>query len=323
MTIVRAILNLFGRITFKETWNRAMMKSLLAAIPLGFALTASTFAADLPSLKEPAYMPPPPMWSGFYAGLNAGGTFGGDNSTNLLTFAISPFADAGGLGSNTLNASRSGFIGGGQIGYNYQFGSGFAGLGGNALVVGLEADIQGVAGGNGNANLTSVGLSAKVAGGPIFGVASAARTMDYIGTVRGRAGLSVTPTVLAYATGGLAYGQANLSTTGLGVVTTPAGAPVAFGLHSLSYSDTRVGWTVGGGAEWMFMPNWSAKIEYLYYDLGSVAISSPILGVNAATGAPGITTGIQASSRFNGHIVRAGVDYHYNWSAPAPVLAKY
>jgi outer membrane immunogenic protein len=92
---------------------------------------------------------------------------------------------------------------------------------------------------------------------------------------------------------------------------------------SNSVSNTKVGWTAGGGVEWMFLPNWSAKVEYLYYDLGTVTTATlpnavvpvaPVVGIYALT---------HTSTRFNGNVVRAGINYHFNWGAPAPVVAKY
>jgi outer membrane immunogenic protein len=85
---------------------------------------------------------------------------------------------------------------------------------------------------------------------------------------------------------------------------------------------TRKALTVGGGLEWMFSQNWSVKFEYLYYDLGTASVNGPVQYVNAVTGATGLGAS-QTSAQFNGHIVRAGVNYHFNWGAPAPVLAKY
>ena len=73
------------------------------------------------------------------------------------------------------------------------------------------------------------------------------------------------------------------------------------------------------------MPNWSAKLEYLYYDLGTVTLNSVV-----TWGAYGLASGelwyaysTSASARFNGNLVRAGVNYHFNWGVPVPVLAKY
>jgi outer membrane immunogenic protein len=88
-----------------------------------------------------------------------------------------------------------------------------------------------------------------------------------------------------------------------------------------SISNSRVGWTAGGGVEWLFAPNWSVKVEYLHYDIGRVTYGlSPLDNFNTAgmlftSGAP------VASARFNGNIVRAGLNYHFTF--PAPVVAKY
>jgi outer membrane immunogenic protein len=276
-----------------------MKKYLFAGLALA-SLAGSAVAADLPSRKGPApvYAPPPPVmtWTGFYAGLNAGGTWGQSESValplgggNVLAFLA---LQSVGAVPTSVNASNSGFLGGGQIGYNYQFY--------NHFLVGLEADIQGLA-----ASSTRTTAAGGFAG---FGFGTTVnRSIDYIGTVRGRLGYLVTPTLLLYGTGGLAYGQTNLGYTLVG--------PAPF-LTGATFSDTRVGWTAGAGAEWMFMPNWSAKLEYLYYDLGQV------------TTQPGVVAGggnfdsLRASSRFDGHIVRAGLNYHFNWSA-SPIVAKY
>jgi outer membrane immunogenic protein len=152
--------------------------------------------------------------------------------------------------------------------------------------------------------------------------------------VRGRLGYLITPTLLAYATGGLAYGGVNSSVSIFQTIlgnTDPIPAPPS--ILGGGYSNTRAGWTAGGGMEWMLMPNWSAKLEYLYYDLGSA--SYPVGGAHYQIGFVGTALGcscggggsaasaVSAATRFNGHIVRAGVNYHFNWFAPAPALAKY
>jgi outer membrane immunogenic protein len=271
-----------------------MKKALFLATALA-TIAGSAFAADLPSRKAPAYMPPPPpppLWTGFYVGLNAGYTFGDSNSTTIGSFPLvagfePAAASAGGIFGG---GNRDGFIGGGQIGYNWQFGPQF--------LAGIEADIQGVASGNG-ATQFSNGFTAF----------SITNRLDYLGTVRGRLGWLFTPTLLLYGTGGLAYG---------GVSSTMAlWQPALGGIGGSTFADTRVGWTAGGGVEWMFWPNWSAKVEYLYYDLGSVAATG------VSTNAAAVTyMASQTSSRYNGHVVRAGLNYHFNWGA-APVVAKY
>ena len=95
-----------------------------------------------------------------------------------------------------------------------------------------------------------------------------------------------------------------------------AGAFVGSAIGGANASNTQVGWTVGGGLEWMFAQNWSVKFEYLYYDLGNASVNGPVQYVNAVTGATGLGVS-QTSAQFNGHIVRAGVNYHFNWGAPA------
>ena len=108
--------------------------------------------------------------------------------------------------------------------------------------------------------------------------------------MRGRVGYLVTPTLLLYGTGGFAYGQR----------------------ERFQRSNTSTGWTAGGGVEWLFAPHWSAKAEYLYVDLSSSGSTAPIpAGTSARTIHPQI------------NVVRAGVNYHFNWGAPAPVVAKY
>ncbi|MBM3553811.1 MAG: porin family protein, partial [Alphaproteobacteria bacterium] len=269
-------------------------------------------AADLPRYKAPPPPPPPPpMWTGFYVGLNAGGTWSSSNSVRVGTLPIAqPGADPAVVPQLALLASGSlssrnngGFIGGGQIGYNWQFYNSFVG--------GVEADIQGIARSNNSTNFTT---AAVVVGVPVISNTALARSLDYIGTVRGRLGWLFTPTLLAYGTGGLAYGGVNISTSVF-----QAGTNGFSGFGATSFADTRVGWTVGGGLEWMFWPNWSAKVEYLYYDLGNVSTSGALTSAFFPIATYGIT---QQTTRFNGNIVRAGVNYHFNWGT-APIVAKY
>jgi len=308
-----------------------MKKAFVSAATIAAALSAgSAFAADLPNRKEPAYIPPPPppIWTGFYVGLNAGGTFDAGGSDYISTGSVfvdhtvtSPAtaAAAAAAGTGLVDTNNGGFIGGGQVGYNYQFGAG----GWNAWVVGLEADIQGVAASTSTSNLATGAPFTPFYG--IVGTAQVTKSLDYIGTVRGRIGWLGTPTLLLYGTGGLAYGGVNSSTSMVQGITPLLATvtPNAWG-GAGSYSDTRVGWTVGGGLEWMFMPNWSAKVEYLYYDLGSATYGGGLTSTFiAATGAPIFLNATATSVRYNGHILHAGLNYHFNWLAPAPVLSKY
>lgn len=277
------------------------------------------------------------MWTGFHVGLNAGGTWGNSNQINS---GVAPLYAANGyphevadetqtylLGFSAASQSHtggggglSGFIGGGQIGYDYQI----AAFGGK-IVTGLEADIQGVAssGGN-NQSSNAVWLFPNGPAGPEYNVGfnSSSRSLQYLGTVRGRLGYLLMPELLVYGTGGFAYGGVtmNVNTTVINNVYFSDGhLPASWG--NVSYANTQTGWTAGGGVEWMFMPNWSAKAEYLYYDLGTASANYSMIAPDTYSGLSAIYLG-NANTRFNGNIVRAGVNYHFNF-ASAPVVAKY
>jgi outer membrane immunogenic protein len=254
------------------------MKKAISALALATALAAGAAqAADIPSRKgPPAYMPPPPMfsWTGFYVGLNLGGGWQERNNNN--------WGWGGGSSSN------GGIVGGAQIGYNYQLSPMF--------VVGVETDFQGTSigsgGGNNNNNWWLFG-----GGFPGFGWGGGgAARIDWFGTVRGRLGLTLPnwPQLMIYGTGGFAYGDVR----GAGLW-----AP---------WSQTQTGWTAGGGVEWAFMPNWSAKAEYLYTELS---------GNNNNNWGWG--WGGNANNRTRFHTIRAGLNYHFNFGGAAPVLASY
>lgn len=322
-----------------------MMKVLLSAASLA-VLAGTAFAADLPSRKEPVIAPPPPpppMWAGFYAGLNAGGVWSNSNSSQLAAWPVDSVAADfpaywAPLNGSIGSASNGGFIGGGQIGYNWQ-----ANFNNYGFVVGVEADIQGTAGAGGNRVSNSVYPGPLEANSnrvlswteTIWNNANSRSNLDYIGTVRGRVGFLVTPALLVYGAGGFAYGGLSMNVaqtqtsnfTRTQLIGPNAGATISGGRIALSganYSSTQVGYAVGGGLEWMFLPDWSVKAEYLYYDLGNVSVSS------ISTSAPygglvennKVWTGSAITSRVTGNIVRAGVNYHFNFGA-SPVVAKY
>ena len=304
-----------------------MLRCILMASVGALALTGAAFAADL--APPPVYLPPPPVmtWTGFYAGLNAGYTFGGSNSVDVETASRLPAVDISPPGqealeikipnattqsTDVLSLHNSGFIGGGQVGYNLQFA--------NAWLIGIEADIQGT---GARSSASAIGI-VPIAGLPPSTAQaqsniSVNHAVDYLGTVRGRLGYLVTPTLLIYGDGGFAYGGVH---EGVDIASTfpPSGLGLspAFG----SFTNTRPGWTAGGGLEWLFSPNWSVKAEYLYYDLGRVTFG--VGGLTLATaGATFFTDLPVASTRFNGHIVRVGLNYHFNWWGAGPVVAKY
>ncbi len=275
-----------------------MRKTLLFATATALAFAAgSAFCADLSNLKGTSLSPPPPpapLWTGFYAGLNLGGVWdasSGQSGSSAYYDPNFPFgATIGGvsnlffLPNGNTTGGAYGVIGGGQVGYNFQFGQ--------SIVIGAETDIQATSlSGSGPQNNTSY-TSPLTPGAVLVPVAplnSSRVSMPYVGTLRGRIGFLVTPTFLVYGTAGLAYD----------------------GVDAWGYSNTRTGWTAGGGLEWMFAPHWSAKLEYLYADLSG----------------GGVTGGFSWNYGYNVHpqinIARVGVNYHFDVAAPAPVVAKY
>jgi outer membrane immunogenic protein len=115
--------------------------------------------------------------------------------------------------------------------------------------------------------------------------------MPWFGTARSRLGYLVAPTMLLYATAGLAYGQVKsdylLNIQGV--------APA-----SVHFKDAKAGWTAGAGVEFAWASNWSSKLEYLYMDLGTNEVSLSAAGVTLAV-----------NRRFADHIVRFGLNYRF------------
>ena len=304
------------------------LPSLATALLL--ATSGSALAADLATKKAPPAPLPTPMWKGFYVGLNAGGIWSNSGSA---TVATTPVLDT--LAANAANysayytslngslniSSTSGFIGGGQLGYNWQ-----PGYLNNNLVFGFESDIQGVVS-TGRTTRTVNTIAPLGNGGSVLNSMSGNGNMDFFGTVRGRLGYLAMPNLMVYGTGGLAYGSVNYSVNLAQYGLNAAGTTDQLALGSQSYSNVQVGWTAGGGVEWMFMPNWSAKVEYLYYDLGNanfnVNTGAGRLAANSLAPANGAAwTSSEINGRITGNIARAGVNYHLSLS-PSAIVAKY
>jgi outer membrane immunogenic protein len=303
------------------------MKSLNASASLLLLGSVSALGADLPSIKSEPVGAPAPMWTGFYAGLNAGYGFGtSDNAMNygwanpnLNDFYRSndaAVASAVAASYPGRNIAQGGFIGGGQVGYNYQYGQG--------ILLGLETDIQG-AGIKGQGNANGYG---PLANGEISIIQNniVQAGINWMGTARGRAGYLVTPSMMIYATGGLAYGQGFIKTFQSGAYASSPFIADSFATVPTNNSAESflVGWTAGGGFEWMFMPNWSLKAEALYYDLGSLRVSNTTFWAESPVNSEnqGIMSGSTTRTYYQGVVARAGINYHFNF-ASAPVVAEF
>ena len=296
-----------------------MKKLLLTSAAFGMLALPAMAADQAPVFNTPIPVPiysapipiPVCIWCGFYLGLNAGGTWSDNNSVavdSVLTQDLPPgpasfgAASAAGAAGNVSVGQSLGFIGGGQIGYNWQVSS--------AWLVGLETDISYITGvsGLGSGTLTN-SVPFAFFGAPEVVTTSIASTskLDYLGTVRGRLGY-LTPTFLLYGTGGLAYGGVKASTAI--TQSNNACACLQSGASAVgAFSQMRTGWTAGVGLEWMFVPKWSVKVEYLHYDLGSVTFSNGALRTSGPFGLA--VVGSTSTVNFSGEIVRAGVNYHW------------
>jgi outer membrane immunogenic protein len=330
------------------------MKTLACAVAVTGLLGTSAFAADI-AVKGPPAPPPAPVynWTGWYVGVNAGASLGDaetdihDATTVTTTVVVTgaPFGPATLHGANTFGFGNhdqgqpNGFMGGGQIGYNWQYSP--------LIVVGVEADFQGAlerdsftrtdnfsgdvsaSGACPTGSTTSFcGANATVAGSRALDFHT---QIDWFGTVRARAGyVWGNGNVMSYLTGGLAYGEVKINGTNIASGTVTGGNPFpGFSVtESFSQSHMNTGWVAGYGTEAVIdfwgLRNWTWKIEGLWMDLGSVdatgtgsssatsasvtCFSSLTVHCTFSTGANGQTT---THTHFTDGIIRAGLNYKF------------
>lgn len=291
------------------------MKRIVFGLAAAMSLFATgAVAADLaakPYVKAPVIVDPVWSWTGFYVGANGGYSWGRSRTDVSYFNPVTGLAIVPPAGSITSAAfDMNGGIAGGQAGYNWQS---------TNWVFGIEGDLQ-WSGEKGSAFYNCVG-TAIPAGGvclpgltflPAGGLAGTTLTIDqslqWFGTVRGRVGILATPKVLFYGTGGLAFGE--IKTTGRMTGFDGFGTPIA---STGTSSTTRLGWTAGVGVEGKITQNWSAKLEYLYMDLGR-------FDAGTFTLAPTLPISASVSSRFTDHILRVGINYQFT---SGPVVARY
>lgn len=277
-------------------------KVLLSTVAIA-AVSASAFAADLPSRRAPpVYIPPVPLfsWTGFYIGGQVGAAFGRDNAREVAT--------PNGAGPDVLYSvgTPTGTIGGAHIGYNFstqslpvlgQFAGGLSslpfigGFGGAGGVVGVEGDVDGT-------DYRSTANFPLTAGGTFSN-----RFREQItGSARGRVGIAV-DRALFYATGGVAFGQFRETYQF-------AGAGLLITTDDLTH--TRVGYTVGAGLEYAITTQFSLRGEYRYTNFGKFTdVNSPITGAFN-------TVHHEIQNR-----VQVGFSYKFDTPPTAPVVARY
>jgi outer membrane immunogenic protein len=265
------------KIRFDAAFTSKILVAIAAVAALiGVAAAAPAAAADMAIKAQPpaaAY-----NWSGFYVGANGGG--GWSDPGGVLTALTAGFA---GLPSAAMPTNyglkSSGGFGGLDAGYNLQS---------QFFLWGIEADIQ-------DGNIRGQANSAFPGAFPISSsVNSVSSELSWFATVRGRVGLTFDRTLI-YATGGLTIDHVKDS------VINNFSSPVnLFG----KTSTTRAGWTIGGGLEYAVTNTWSLKAEYLYMNLGSIAVTAtdPI-------NFPGQFATYSFRHRYD--IARGGVNYRF------------
>ena len=222
------------------------------------ALLAVPFAAKAADMPLRNYYKAPPRsvvsyynWTGFYAGVNGGYSWGDLD-----------------LGSAARFVAPKGWMAGGTVGYNWQSG---------AIVYGLEGDFD----------------WADVSTTAACGTFICQTKESWFATARGRLGYAF-DRWLPYVTGGAAFGRVRAASDN----------PLALG-----GSDTLAGWTVGAGIEYAFLGNWTAKVEYLYADLGTFN----------NCGGTSCALALNDNVSFTQNIVRAGLNYKFS----GPIFSRY
>jgi outer membrane immunogenic protein len=261
---------------------------LFASVAL---FSGQAFAADLPTHKDaPSFLAAPPIysWTGFYAGVDAGGSFGSVDFHNR-TFNSAALPAVGAIITPLtpgFNYSSSSVIGGAEAGYNYQSG---------LFVGGVEAD-AGVSSPGSSVNRITTPSAALIAAHPGDIVVpqsfTAKQSSGFFGTARLRAGITPIDRLLIFATGGVA-----VASDGFTTILQPIGIGSAI---SASKSITAVAPVLGGGAEYAVTNNWSLKAEYLHAWMPSITIDYPAAAVS------------QRVHTFDEglNIVRIGLNYH-------------
>jgi outer membrane immunogenic protein len=266
--------------------TRNLLLSSVASVALLAAGSVGAVAADLPVktyTKAPVVFDPAPSWTGFYVGGSVGGGWNTNSWTNLTDVeGINAGVPAG-------NGNANGILGGFQGGFNYQIAP--------KVVIGIEGDYN-------FANIKGeTFLKPRDHGG------TDSSNERNIASVTGRIGALYHDDILIYVKGGWAWSQFRhdvLATDGSG----------NNGVYP-TVDDNRSGGTLGFGTEYKIDRNWSAKIEYDYYDFGKRAvIFPPALPINLNSWGA-----FRADISEQTHVIKVGVNYNFGWFGP--VVAKY
>ena len=254
-----------------------MKKSIRSLIAAATLIAGPAMAADMgvPLKAPPAPIAPPFSWTGFYLGGNVGAGWSNGNVTDTLF----------GVNWNGNNNNNATFVGGGQVGFNYQF---------NSIVIGVEGDFDWFANNNNSAAVTAFGTTV-----------TGSNNGRWLTTLTGRLGYAWDH-VLLYGKGGGAWVGSNNFT----VTNVATGASVAF-----NNNNTNTGWTAGGGLEWAFANNWTARVEYDYVGLNDISLAVP-------AAFPVVGGDVFTTHNRNIQMVTVGINYLFNFGG-GPIGPRY
>jgi outer membrane immunogenic protein len=268
---------------------RARFKlAVVAALVSPFAL--ASFAVSFAHAADLAVKAPAPArtynWTGCYIGANGGGASSGSNFTTAIGAGthLAPddiaLVEEGGIGS----ANDPGFLGGGQVGCNWQS---------DTIVYGLEGDFDYF-----RSNPHVINGTATLADGATSFTVTQALTTNYLATLRPRLGVAADKN-LFYITGGAAFTKTSYTQSYVDAAI-PPGTGIASG------SKTFVGWTAGAGWEYAWNDHWILRLEYLFTSFpGSVSATGVI------TDAAGGSNPLQSSANLVIQTARAGVNFKF------------
>lgn len=301
------------------------MRRVLIGVTTSLAMSATALAADLPVKARPVIDDPVYNWTGFYVGGHVGGLWSRARTDEVVgtfltplfpAFVIVPPAVAIPTGFPTApgtlpatDARSTSFLGGGQAGFNWQV---------NHLVLGIEGDvswerIRSTA----VASATRPGFEAfpVVAGQSVS--AAFSFNADWAASVRGRLGYAA-DRWLIYATGGIAFTKVDVSVASTFTNPPPTLLPSGTFTTTLANSFSRVGWTLGAGAEWAFASSWSLAAEYRHTDFGRITLTN-MVSIPQAGGFPDLAPS-STTARLTEDQVTLRLNYRF---APGPVVARF
>ncbi|WP_291573173.1 outer membrane beta-barrel protein [Bradyrhizobium sp.] len=266
------------------------MKKLALALTALAAFSGSAVAADLPArtyTKAPVIADSGYNWTGFYVGGDVGGAW----TSNTGTFSPLPSPIDFGIFGISASNGGSGIIGGFHAGYNWQFTP--------TWIAGIEGDWSRSKARGSFSQVMSFDPPPGILANSFVNMSS---TLDWLASIRGRLGYLVMPNLLAYGTGGAAWGKFDYAANDSNGFSGGASYTT-----SAAVSSTQSGYVVGGGLEWAITNNWLLRGEYLYYRLNSapnvVAQSANLTFQSSPSGYSWSSTNVS--------VARAGLSYKF------------